>query len=130
MQMQLPLASLLLLAVPSCSESAIYQNDNWHLYEDKLKRPGQHASPIKILIRNGSITVNGKNYTRPNLINFLKRSKNLSPIPEILVSFSEEDKEYANNLTKRIDELGLCLHYYCSYEKTTDTGHAPRDKQL
>jgi hypothetical protein len=102
----------------SCSpaENPTSGLEKWSKYQDPMSTRGLQTKPIDVRYGAKRIYVNGKNLDATSALRLLGRSRDLSPVPDILVSIEEDSYRSAVPFLRAISDEGLCDEAKCRFK--------------
>jgi len=109
------MAPMLVLAFsPLCArENGL---EKWSRYEDPSSLRGLHTKPVEVCYGVRTIFVNGERMRQASAIRMLKMSRDLSPIPDIVVHIRGRSLESSGRFLKSISDDGLCNEAKCWFK--------------
>lgn len=107
----LAVSSLLLSCAPSPSEADSLHK--WRKYKDPKDLMGLQVKPIDVRYEVGGIYINGNKMDALSALNLLKRSRELSPRPDIVVSAKGGPYGPVAPFLRSVSDADLCNESRC-----------------
>lgn len=97
--------------------SQVHANElkGWERYTGYAGTRGLHLKPVVVVFDLHGVIVNQRRTTAAGAYRLLRKSKNLSPVPDILVRADHGRAEAARRLMKRVGDAGMCEDRKCFY---------------
>lgn len=106
----------LLSASCSAAQTGISGLEKWSAYQDPASMRGLQVKPVDVRYGSTGIYLNGKSMDATSAIKLLRQSRDLSPVPDILVSIEEGSYTSAVSFLRAISDDGLCDDAKCRFK--------------
>ena len=88
----------------------------WLKYQDPRSLRGLHTKPVEVRYGTRTIYVNGTSMSEASAIRMLRMSRDLSPVPDILVYIRGKSFESSRRFLISISDDGLCEDARCWFK--------------
>ena len=103
------------LSLSCCSNDTGNGLEKWSKYQDPMTMQGLQTRPIDVRYGGNGIYVNGGRMDASSALKLLGQSRDLSPMPSIVVSIESRSYSSAVPFLRAISNQGLCDLTKCQY---------------
>jgi len=98
-----------------CSQAQASGLKEWERYKGYAGTRGLHLKPFVVVFDRHGVIVNQQRTTAATAYRLLKKSQNLSPMPDILVRADHDRLVAARRFMRRVSDAGMCEERKCFY---------------
>lgn len=98
-----------------CSQAQASGLKGWERYTAYAGTRGLHLKPFVVVFDRHGVIVNQQRTTAETAYRLLKRSQDLTPVPDILVRADRGRLVAARRFMRRVGDAGMCEERKCFY---------------